>query len=55
MMFKYFHNEKGATLLEYLLVASLIMLACVIGVAAVGGEASKLLSNPELKEAIDTD
>ena len=36
MMLKFFHDEHGATAIEYALIASLIAMAIVGGVTAVG-------------------
>lgn len=45
-------NDRGASLLEYMLLASILVAAILVGVVSLGGEASKNFDNPELKGAL---
>ena len=38
-------NDQGATAIEYVLIASLISVAAIASMTAVGGKVSKVLSN----------
>jgi pilus assembly protein Flp/PilA len=38
-------NEQGATAIEYTLIASLISVAAIVSMTAVGGKISNVLSN----------
>jgi len=38
-------NEKGATAIEYVLIASLISVAAITAMSTVGGKVSNVLSN----------
>lgn len=37
-------NEKGATLVEYVLLAALIVIVCIAGMTALGGSADARLT-----------
>ena len=42
---KLMKNEKGATAIEYVLIASLISVAAITAMGTVGGKVSNVLSN----------
>jgi len=42
---KLMKNEKGATAIEYVLIASLISVAAITAMGSVGGRVSNVLSN----------
>jgi len=42
---KLMKNEKGATAIEYVLIASLISVAAITAMGSVGGKVSNVLSN----------
>jgi pilus assembly protein Flp/PilA len=43
-MKRLFHNQDGATAIEYALICALIVLACVVGLTALGGGSNGMWS-----------
>lgn len=42
-------TQRGIAMIEYLFLAMLILLVCIIGVTAIGLEVQQKFENPELK------
>ncbi len=48
-----FSNEKGATMLEYAFIASLLAMVCLAGMSLLGVEVTSIFSNPVLLDAFN--